>query len=136
MAADLHIHVMTPEMTEAHLADFFSNTMGSRWFAPKSVPRSEETWEIVSKSPNIHVGEVSWLKAALLGENDRYVPDPIQAVSDIITDDLPVIDDELIERVRAALSLENKTGYGVSPPDRVVAFLQEHKGKRAFTVSW
>lgn len=32
MAADLHIHVMTDGVTERDLADFFSNTLGSKHF--------------------------------------------------------------------------------------------------------
>ena len=107
MAADLHIHVRTPELTDDVMRMFFSSTIGDgKWCIPfpedsdseesKSVmdkwwetkmklEDQEKEWEkthdmdlhvLFSHSPNIWIGEVSWLKAGLLedeeeGKNER-----------------------------------------------------------------
>lgn len=138
MAADLHIHVMTPDMTENHLAEFFCNTLGSKYFNMRCRPNLDgDAWRLVTNSPNIHVGEVSWLKAAVLeGGPDEFVPQAVSAVQEIIGEDLPSIDDDLIAKVREAMRLPNQTSYEMTGENAVLSFLAEHKGKRAFTVSW
>lgn len=95
-----------------------------------------EHWRKISDSPNIWVGSVSWLKAALTG-SDEFVPDPVGAVAERIGEDLPVIDETLIEDIETALARENTTSYETEDEESdVVAFLRKHMGKRAFTVSW
>ena len=150
MAADLHIHVFAEgELTEENFRAFFSNTLGSRWFNPIScaeMDRVEHLRKSVGDTPSVWVGEVSWLKAALFEDDESYIPEGVGAVNEIIGEDLPVVDDELIEEIRAALCLSNGTarpdgvhggvGYGVSEPGDVCAFLEQHKGERAFTISW
>jgi hypothetical protein len=98
--------------------------------------RWSETCSKMSKTPNIWIGEVSWLKAALFDDNERYIPDPVSAVNNIIGEDLPVIDDELVSKIVTALGLENKTSYAVTEPIEVKQFLEKHKGKRVFAISW
>jgi hypothetical protein len=90
----------------------------------------------VLELPHINVGEVSWLKAAVTGDSGEFVPDPISQVSDLVNEEHPVITDDLIDGVEAALYRKNNTSYDVSKPGPIVEFLRQHKGKRAFTVSW
>jgi len=138
MSADLHIHVYEG-LTKDDLRRFFSHTMGSKWFTLSNLWTPEEHQESFNKvmdSPDVWVGSVSWLKAALLEDGDKYIPSPVMEVSEIVGEELPMIDDELIGQIREALALENTTSYSVASPEAVVAFLEEHRGKRVFTVSW
>ena len=162
MAADLHIHVFEEgQLTEEDFRIFFHNCIGSKWcpitnaetdedFAAifqqdmedaKAKPSlSERKWQEVhpklTKCPDVWIGSVSWLKADLLDDGDTYIPSTVGAVSDIIGEELPVIDDELIGKVKAAFELPNETTYRLADPGEVIAFLEQHKGKQAFTVSW
>lgn len=162
MAADLHIHVMPNEpvtgtarqwvnheyvetpvtgvVDEKVLDAFFSNTIGSRWFKGFNGRIDENEREravaLISETPNVWVGEVSWLKAALFEDDETYIPNVVQAVSDIIDENLPVIDDELISKIEQVFTNGNKTSYEISSPTEVIEFLKKYKGLRCFTVSW
>lgn len=166
MAADLAIHVFAEgELTVENFRCFFGSTLGSKWgpqlpkndpptpaeihafqmsmFRPefmrhcKSGDFSDTSCEArISKTEQCWVGEVSWLKADLSGDPDTYIPGTVMKVHDIIGEVLPVIDTALIEKIRGAFKVENTTSYDVTTENAVVEFLTEHKGKRAFTVSW
>lgn len=135
MAADMHIHIFEG-ITEDDLAVFFANTMASKYFRPGNLG---ERWQVsyakISDTPNVWVGEVSWLKAALF-EDDTFIPDPISKISEIIGEDLLVIDDALIGRISRALTLPNETVYHLAQAEKIISFLTDNKGERAFTVSW
>jgi len=141
MAADLHIHTFKEgELGEADFRCFKGNTIGSKWFggfAGNSTCRNCncEHWRKIEDSANVWIGEVSWLKAALT-ESDEYVPPTVQQVSEAIGEDWPMIDDALIEKIQQAFTAENTTHYSLADWPEVLKFLQEHKGERAFTVSW
>lgn len=90
----------------------------------------------ISNTPNIWVGEVSWLKAALFKDGDTFIPSPIQKIYDLIGEDLPVIDDKFIADAKQALSVKNSTKYSLSNTKDIIDFLKQHKGMRCFTVSW
>jgi hypothetical protein len=137
MSADLQIHVFGGVADEADLARFQSHTMGSKYFNPSVYePYDPDLYDRMTRTPSVWVGEVSWLKAALLGDAKRYVPNTVGAISEIIGEDLPVIDEALIARVGRAFKKSNKTGYHVSQAGPVLDFLREHMGERAFTISW
>lgn len=163
MAADLHIHVFEG-IDEDDLRVFKRNSLGSKYFiwsktqitnyrATHPMPQSQidlekragisreyDDWDIactrISETPNVWVGEVSWLKAGITGDTNRYVPDPIQAVAALVGEDLPVIDAEFLDKMAKALQLENQTNYSLTHWNEVMAFLELHKGKRVFQVSW
>lgn len=135
MAADLHVHILEG-IGEGDLALFFSNALGSRWFNPKPGSQDLTLYEKIDETPNIWIGEVSWLKAALFEGAESFVPSGVAKVQEIIGEDLPTVDDALIEQIREALGGENGTGYSVTKPDPVIDFLLAHRGKRCFTVSW
>lgn len=140
MAADLYIHVFEG-ITEEDLKIFFSPTIGSKHFGAYLNHQDfnrmwEEVYSKISETPSVWVGEVSWLKAAIFDDEETFIPEPISKVVDIIGEDLPVVDDELISRIEEAMKLPNKTKYRVNDPAEVVEFLRKHKGKRVFTVSW
>jgi hypothetical protein len=139
MAADLHIHVFAEgELTEADFRNFFSNTLGSKWFNPRTIALSREIEDRdrVTDTESVWVGEVSWLKAALFEDDETFIPNPVAQVNEIIGENLPIVDDALIEKIHLAVGVPNNTSYDVTGEHEVIAFLEKHRGKRAFTVSW
>lgn len=92
---------------------------------------------VVADTPNIWVGEVSWLKAALFDNAAVYIPNTIERISEILSaEDGQPITEEVIAEMKAAFELPNETGYSLAKADEVIGFLQEHLGEKAFTVSW
>lgn len=138
MSADLHIHVADGIRTD-EIFDFLGHSFGSKHFTMARVMkanRPNDLFQRIGDTPNIWIGEVSWLKAAIFDAAEDYVPMTISAINDIIGEDLPVLDDELIRRIMGAFDVPNQTGYRLCDPFEVKAFLHEHKGKSVFTVSW
>jgi hypothetical protein len=143
MAADLHVHIMTDDISEDDLCDFFSSTMGTKWFNLARAGQNQRNgrWDAayqkITKTPRYNIGEVSWLKAAILDDSETFVPGPVQAVHEAIGDDLPTLDDGLIDRLVGAMTRANTTGYTVDERlGKLREFLEKHKGSRVFTVSW
>lgn len=145
MAADYTIHIRTDEVTEEILNRLYRNVMGHP--REKEDPFDQEEWEkdpiemgkhydIVYNTPHYVVGEVSWLKAAIFDDDEAFIPDPIGRISELIGEDVKLIDQELIEGVRTAMLLPNQTGYTLNDGDGLVLFLSEHIGKECFAVSW
>jgi len=144
MAADLHIHVFVG-ITEEDLAKFNSNTLGSKYFNPVSSGTSQQddrlrALEMVRGTPAIWIGEVSWLKAALFGDSDTFVPSTVHGVNEIIGEDLPEVTEAFIARLRTAWGVggapNNDTSYSVEQWSKVEEFLRQHMGQRLFTISW
>jgi len=136
MAADLHIHVFGEgEFTEDDFRDMFSNVLGSKWFNP-SIRSDYSIYEKCYGLPNIWIGEVSWLKANLTGDGETFIPDPVGKVSEIVGEHQPIVDDEFIDSIRSAFNSDNTTMYNCADKEDVVEFLNAHRGKRAFTISW
>lgn len=137
MAADLHIHVVTDDLQEGAIDAFFSHTLGSKYFGGHFSEEERTTaFSRIADTPSIWIGEVSWLKAALFGDSETFIPSTVQLVQDAIGEDLPTLDDALARKILAAFEAKNATGYELASADAVRAFLDEHKGKRLFTVSW
>jgi hypothetical protein len=163
MAADLHIHVIPKEPVSGTMSYwdqrtggykneeitdyvdrdtismFFTNFEGSLlstfWKSESFEHARERASALIENTPSVWVGEVSWLKAALLEDTATFIPEPVAQVSQIIGNTLPVITDELIDDIRKALATPNATFYKTADKD-VVAFLEQHKGLQCFTVSW
>jgi hypothetical protein len=91
--------------------------------------------DVIYRTPNVWIGEVSWLKAALFGGEERYIPDPVGRISEIF-DGLITITDDIIRLAREAMRLDNKTQYKIADPKKVTEFLEQYKGKKAFTIAW
>jgi hypothetical protein len=144
VAADLHIHVLTDVVTSEDLADFFASHLGSKWFDMGRASRLQHNYEAmmanhkkIGDTPNVWIGEVSWLKADLTDDAETFVPDPIGKIHDLIGEELPTLDDETIAKIVAILrAVPNQTQYRVTTPEKVMEFLVQHRGKRVFQVSW
>lgn len=140
MSADLHIHVVEG-LEEGDLAEFFSDECGSKYFDPEKDQNLDEkyhgaVYSRVIKTPSVWIGEVSWLKAALLGDKKKYIPDTVQIIQDLIGEDLPQIDERLITDILAAFDQENQTQYKLADKKKVEAFLKDRLGKKLFCLSW
>ena len=136
MAADLHIHIFEG-IAEKDLSGFFANTWGSKYFnLGKGSSWDDPSRKKVGDTPSVWVGEVSWLKAALFDDSEAFIPDPVGAISELVGEDLPVIDDSFMEKVKEAMAMPNETGYSLAHAEEILAFLEEHKGKQVFTISW
>lgn len=139
MGADLHIHIFEG-ITEDDLRIFFSNHLGSKYLDLHnnlSWEDAQPAHDRVSETPNIWIGEISWLKAVVLDDAETFVPGPVAKIYELIGEDLPVLDDKLIKEILEALKIENKTSYSVEDKeDDIKSFLEKHKGKKVFTVSW
>ncbi len=139
MAADLHIHIFE-EITEEDLRLFFAASLGSRHFnmaeAVVQQRKGPHIHEKVGGTPNVWIGEVSWLKAMVLEDPDEFVPTPVSIIHELIGEDLPILDSDLIYKVIDALDHENMTMYRVAKPEEVIGFLSGYEGKQVFTVSW
>lgn len=128
MAADLHIHILEG-VTEEDVNKFKDGTSRRRW---------EKLYDLISATPDFWIGEVSWLKAALLEDPESYIPDPVAKVSEIVGSDFPIIDGPLIEALVGALQPSGgSNGYSTCEnSSKLREFLETHKGKKVFQVSW
>lgn len=143
MSADLHIHVHDGTITEENRRLFHQGDMGSKYCT--SNQDHGEKWDAAFRAygatPNVWVGSVSWLKAALFEDEASYVPPLVNRISDLIPNDDDggvEITDDLLAAVQAAFitQAENKTVYELAESNVVMDFLRQHKGKKAFVISW
>jgi len=130
MGADMHIHIVTDDVTPRMLSKF-----GAEWCIADG--EWHKAYEVISDTPQVWVGEVSWLKAALFDDKHAYLPGAVERIAAIIpcSHSVPITND-LIEQVGKAFDIPNTTQYDLASRDQIVAFLNEHKGNEAFTVSW
>jgi hypothetical protein len=159
MSADLHIHILESPATIQDFIHDNANVLGSKYFDVEEChchdvynsesmvdheawARARNQWLIetpcgrIGNTPNIWIGEVSWLKAALF-EDNKYIPEPVMAVRELLGDDPVLITEEFIQAVSDALTQQNTTHYSVTNRvDEVVAFLRMHLGKLAYPISW
>jgi len=150
MSADLHIHILQG-VTEYEVRRFELPTVTNNWVSEDddSVTRMYEydkLYNIISKTPNIWIGEVSWLKAALFEDQDTFIPDTVQQIVEIIDDGFPFVTDELIKKIADTFDLPNNTikkdgvwngnGYSLAKKDDVIEFLKQYIGYKIFTISW
>lgn len=137
MGADLHIHVYEG-LTEGDLRNFFGHTLGSKYFSMfmQDHKRWEEAYTKISETNQMWIGSVSWLKAGLFEDEESFVPQTVGEISELIGEELPVLDDELIEKILNTFDLPNVTGYSLNDKEKVREWLMQNKGKQIFTVSW
>jgi len=157
MASDFYIHIADESVLEGSsfnnfdevLRYFFCFHIGSPYFNPKLQDQDpqfkekyDETWDIVDKTPSVFVGEVNWFSVTLnelFGEKDIYkdIPNPVLEISRLFADsELVLIDDEFISKVKSALELPNQTKLKLGDAAEIINFLETHKGKYCFSVSW
>lgn len=138
MSAELYIHVLEG-VTYRDLEVFQCSTLGTKFFNlslyDEQVRRGDELYDKMSKTPQIFVGEVSWLKAMVTENEEEYVPNSVARIGELLQD-VPVLTLDLLDEIREALQFENTTSYSTASTGSIIEFLQEHLGKRVFTISW
>ena len=142
MAADMCIHAITEVEKWAYI-QLEKSCIGSKYFSDERQDKEfhdkwNEALDVMVDTPavGVGVGEVSWLKAALFEDGDTFVPKPIETISEIVGEDFPVIDDEMIAKIEAAMKLPNTTGYSLGSAKDILQFLKDHKGRFACAISW
>ncbi len=137
MSADLHIHIRKAELITSALL-FQDSDMMQQITNPLPMELRDRLFTAMSDDPNVHVGEVSWLKAALSEDTDTYVPSAVETINALIPPTrLTLLTKELIDAVVAALEGNGRApGYAVSGAGPVEIFLREHVGEEVYTVSW
>ena len=142
----MHLHI-ADSLTDDDMRCLWSDHMGSSWFDPDT-RRCEQSncvhWEAFYNTPEIWVGEVSWAKAFFFKDPESFIPTTVERISELIDDRATVvIDDRFISQVNEAFEAPNNTSYRMADTiyrladkDKVVAWLQTHKGSRIIEVSW
>lgn len=132
MSADFQIHILE-NCTKNDVVMFHDSDY------------DENLYDIIGSTPGVWIGEVSWLKAFLLGNNNTYVPTTILKINELINDnklknkldcELLELTDELIGQIISCFDVANTTDYKLADVNDVKEFLNIHKGKQIFTVSW
>lgn len=137
MSADLHIHVLDKGVTENDVRAFQSNVIGSKHFRGVwPAPDYDKLFEKISETSNVWIGEVSWLKAGVTDDPGTFIPPTVMQIHEVMDGEFPVVDDTFIEKICATFQAENPTSYSLNTVDKVRAFLTQHKGKQAFSISW
>ena len=144
MSADLHIRILK-DVTENDVREFdepFIMTADNGG----AEDRRNELYSKIGNTPCVWIGEVSWLKAMLFEDSETFIPDTVQKISDLIGDDFPVLDENLLNQIEGAFDLPNKTvkkdgvwssnGYSIAKKKDVIEFLKQYIGYKLFTVSW
>lgn len=131
MAADMHLHILDAPNLEV-------DEEIVRKFIRKELP-DEEEWEnayfAINHTPNVWVGEVSWVKAQLFND-DGYIPPAVGKIQELVGETFPVIDDQFLANVESAMLSANHSAYGTTSALTVLNFLRRFMGHRCFVVSW
>ena len=139
MSAQYTLHIYEG-LTEDDIRAFNTNTFGSPYFAPRFGEMDIESYKKIAETPKHIVGDVSWLKAMIMEDEETYIPDPISVLSDIfpqtLVEDFTVITDDVIEQVKEAYGKPNQTEYNLKELEPLIGFLTDHKGRQVFSVSW
>jgi len=103
---------------------------------PEVMSKYDSAFAKVSNTPNTRIGEVNWVTAAATKNFKAFVPTAIAMISELIGEELPILDNELERRIVEALKKENITHYSLTPERALASFLASHKGKKLFIVNW
>ena len=87
-------------------AGFDEPELGLTWDDWNAARRTFES------EPSIWIGQVSWLKAGLFEDGERYIPGPVMTVSQIVGDDGVVLTPGVAGAIMAAMNLPNRSIYG------------------------
>lgn len=115
MSVDIIIHVFENGLTKEDLRAFFSHTLGSKYFnlLRDDHKANEVATDKMELTDQFNLCEVSW-----------DTPTWAQKIINIIGEDLPFIDNDLIEKIRPHAD------------QNLIFWLEQHKGKQIFVVFW
>lgn len=145
MAVDFQMHVALSDQDIKDYKIAHADTIGSKYEninLNMTVEEAElhrqcilESFMRLDSRPGIHLGTLSWLKFGLTGD-DQYTPGALVQISELIGEDFPIIDEELIEKIEHILdTVPNLTTYFVIGSEPVVKFMRKYIGKRVYTLT-
>jgi hypothetical protein len=96
--------------------------------------RKRYSYDVLRGAAGVWIGRMSWTKASVDGEVDRYVPQLVQEVTELFQGRrLVMIDDKLIALIdQCFYKAVPHEYYTTAEREEVIGFLKQHKGKRAF----
>ena len=84
--------------------DILRGITTERWLATRDALGMDDDLD------SFWIGQVSWLKAGLLGDEERYIPAPVRAISAMIGDG-KLLTPEVAKELTVALNLPNRSIY-------------------------
>ena len=141
MAVDLYIHIGKPHEAwiPDELAGYDSRGKEIKAYSGKAFDTATDD---AKRHPHVRVGEASFLGAAQTGDRSKYVPGPIGRIAKLIPDaskPKPVrVTRQLVRDIKRAFRLQNKTDpkYELEDAEKVLSFLEKHRGEYAYTIAW
>lgn len=101
-----------------------------------SIDKHDQLYDKFSESPQFEVGECSFLKANMSGDNESYIPDLVSICCDVV-DDGRIIDDEMISQIKEmSKTAEQHEYYHTSSINDLLTWLEMHKGEYVFSIAW
>lgn len=101
-----------------------------RWLRTAVISDIGGFYDELSKHDWFWVGQVSYMKAEIMGDPDRYIPGQVAGVHELTTG-LPRITPTLITALMVAMSVPNRSIYGrrgVVRPRKLKQWLMAHLG--------
>jgi hypothetical protein len=141
MAVDLYIHIGKPHeaWVPAELVGYDSRGKEIKAYSGKAFDTATDD---ARRHPHIRVGEASFLGASQTGDRSKYVPGPIGRIVKLIPDASKSksvkVTRQLVKDIKRAFSLQNKTDpkYELEDAEKILSFLERHRGKYAYTIAW
>jgi hypothetical protein len=99
--------------------------------------RQRYSVDVLRNADYVWLGRMSWGKASMDGDVERYVPELVQKVTELFQGrKLVMINDKLIALIEQAFKESAPNAhYKTAELHDVISFLQQHKGKRAFALN-
>lgn len=144
MSAHLYIHIQTDEISNKKLKDIFQTYINSEFFDYSTIKQrtyenEKKNSKLLQETPNIKVGPISNLKAALSKEQEKFIPGQLNVFQKRIGNEPTKINNRLIKNIKQDIKTSSNNSIYNNDElhiEKSLRFLEIYKGKKAFTVSW
>lgn len=126
MAADLHIHVLNGDLTEADFKAFFHNTIGSHYEDLDNEELSAEKDKVFFKFADSKSFEVGKVWQEHIDAVDALIPEYPH----------PMLTPELTRKIMEAFNIPAVHRHDSCDEHALLEFLRKNVGKQIFTVAW
>lgn len=115
MSADLTLFAIDPG--DLVLRGDVARYRAADWICDDPPPNAisfEDASSVITRLcayPHVEVGQVSWLKAALFEQHERYIPGPVERCAQIIGDGV-LLSDGMAKAITVAFNVPNRSVYG------------------------
>ena len=145
MAVDMFIHIVPPEMGDDALQCIFHNHYGHKLenFEYKCPQNPDNTYcfhkQMLTDIPGIEIGSKHWGYYWWNGTAPDDLDDPVSVVAEVF-DDFDEITPAIIEKINDAYDLPSTKMFHMDGLEeyrvRVIDFLNQNVGNRAFIMGW